>query len=295
VALEARDRSKVPAILLNEATQRLIADIFGIRHGFGGLPVIEKRVVAWGGDRVTVPHRAVVISEEALAALLRPARMAEAVAEDWTVVAAPPLPAPCVEHAFGTRMARAHAVTLKSEQRACWIESVAAGWLFLIPTGWLLAVGAPAEELLSESRLVAGQVCDLRAGGPAFAAYPRISTPLCGPGWLGCGTAVLVFDPICGDGTGYAIREGILAAAVLRAAARGEDAGGLRSHYANRVTAGFRRHLELCREFYRTGGGGTWWRAELAALEDGVEWCRAQPGAESFGYRLNGFELERAG
>jgi hypothetical protein len=38
-----------------------------------------------------------------------------------------------------------------------------------------------------------------------------------------------------------------------------------------------------------------WWRAELAELERGVEWCRAELGAEAFRYRLNGFELERAG
>ena len=38
---------------------------------------------------------------------------------------------------------------------------------------------------------------------------------MCGPGWLSCGTAALSFDPICGDGTGHAVREGILAAAVI--------------------------------------------------------------------------------
>ena len=31
-----------------------------------------------------------------------------------------------------------------------------------------------------------------------------------GSGWLACGTAAMGFDPICGDGTGYAVREGIL-------------------------------------------------------------------------------------
>ena len=293
VAMDAAARPRVPAILLNEATQQLIGEIFGVR--FEGLPVIEKRVVAWGGDAVTVPHRAVVISEEALTAMLRPAHAAAAGKADWTVVAARPLPAPCVEHAFGTRLATARAVRLKSEEPACWIESLPAGWLFLIPTGWLLSVGGTAEELLAQSRLVVGQIREIHGGGTAFPAHPRISKPLCGPGWLGCGTAALAFDPICGDGTGYAIREGILAAAVIRAAVRGEAFEGLLAHYTNRVTAGFRRHLELCREFYRSGGNGDWWRAELAALERGVEWCRTELGAETFRYRLNGFELERAG
>jgi hypothetical protein len=293
VGIDAMDRPKVPAILLNEATQQLITDIFGVR--FDGLPTIQKRVVAWSGDPVTVPHRAVVISEEALAEKLRPGRVMEPGKADWTVVAARPLLEPCVEHAFGTRQAAVVGVTLKNEERACWIESLPAGWLFLIPAGWLLAVGGAPEELLAQSRLVAGQICEVRTGGPAFAAHPRISKPLGGAGWLACGSAALAFDPICGDGTGYAIREGILAAAVIRAAACGEPADGLLAHYSNRVTAGFRRHLELCRQFYRSGGDGAWWRAELAKLERGVEWCRAELGAEAFRYRLNGFELERAG
>jgi hypothetical protein len=293
VGIEAADRPKVPAILLNEATQQLIADIFGVR--FDGLPAIEKRVVAWGANPVTVPHRAVVISEEALAERLRPVRMTDVAPAEWTVVARRPLPGPSVDHAFGTRLATAVRVTLRNDEPASWIESLPAGWLFLIPTGWLLAVGRSAEDLLAQSRLVAAQVGDVLAGGGTFPAHPRISTPPCGAGWLGCGTAALAFDPICGDGTGYAIREGILAAAVIRTAARGEAVEGLLAHYANRVTAGFRRHLELCREFYRSGGDGLWWRAELAALERGVEWCRNELGAEEFRYRLNGFELERVG
>ncbi len=32
----------------------------------------------------------------------------------------------------------------------------------------------------------------------------------------------MAFDPICGDGTAHAIREAILAAAVIRALARGD-------------------------------------------------------------------------
>jgi hypothetical protein len=95
------------------------------------------------------------------------------------------------------------------------------------------------------------------------------------------------FDPICGDGTGNAVREGILAAAVVRAAGDPDD---LRAHYTARIVAGFRRHLELCREYYRTGGTGAWWRHELEALDRGIAWCGVDP---EFHYRLNGFELER--
>jgi len=298
VALEAADRPKLPAILLGEPTQQLMTDVFGEPRLFDGLPRIEKRVVAWGGTPVTVPHRAVVISEENLMARLG-RRGTGFSLSDWTVYAARPLPEDCLDRPFGARAATAHAVTLKEESAALWIESVEAGWLFLLSggngTGWLLSVGDAAETMLGESRLIAEILSGSGKASGKFSAHPRISVPLCGDGWLSCGTAALSFDPICGDGTGYAVREGILAAAVIRAAERGEDRGALRSHYAHRVLAAFRRHLELCREYYRTGGAGPWWREELEALRRGVEWCNSELEGESFRYRLSGFELERAG
>jgi hypothetical protein len=101
----------------------------------------------------------------------------------------------------------------------------------------------------------------------------------------------MAFDPICGDGTGHAIREGILAAAVIRAG--GTEA--VRRHFSNRLTAGFQRHLELCRGFYESGGGGPWWQAEREALEKGIEWCRGELEGKTFQYRLNGFELQPLG
>jgi hypothetical protein len=288
VGFAAGGRAKLPAILVNGATQHLACDVFGRADLFAGLPQITERVVAWGGDAVTVPHSAVVISEEELAARLRP-ECGEIGEADWTVYASRPLPAECVEHRFGSRTASAHQVTLRSDAALCWIESLRSGWLFLISTGWLLAVGAPVEELLAESRLVAAQIAGY-SGGSAFPAHPRAASPLAGSGWLSCGSAALGFDPICGDGTGYAIREGILAAAVIRSGGCEE----MRRHYARRVIAGFQRHLELCEPYYRSGGSGPWWHAELAALREGIAWCRAEIGDEPFRYRLNGFDLEPA-
>jgi hypothetical protein len=301
VILQTVDRPTVPALLLGESTQQLACDIFAQPDLFAGLPQIEKRVVAWGVNTaaVTLPHRAIVISEVDLSTRLCPQPFAGDLAEpDWRVLASRPLPASCIEHPFGDRTATALAVTLKDAAPACWIESLSAGWLFLIgggDTGWLLAVGGPPESLLAESRVVAAQIQSTSQAGGAWPAHPRISNPLCGPGWLACGTAAMAFDPICGDGTGYAVREGILAAAVIRAAAQGGDVADLLAHYRMRMIAGFRRHLELCREFYRTGGDGPWWRTELDALEKGVQWCGAELNGQTFRYRLKGFDLQPAG
>jgi hypothetical protein len=154
-------------------------------------------------------------------------------------------------------------------------------------------VGSPVESLLAQSRLVAKGVTISGVTQAAFPAYPRIVDPVCGPGWLACGTAALAFDPLCGDGTGYAVREAILAAAVIRAAASGGAVDRLLAHYRARLIAGFLRHLELCRSFYISGSAGPWWETETRALEEGIAWCgRALPPVNPFGYRLNGFDLE---
>ena len=111
--------------------------------------------------------------------------------------------------------------------------------------------------------------------------------------WIACGTAALAFDPICGDGTAHAVREAVLAAAVIRAISSGESAEDIFAHYEARLTAGFHRHLTNCADFYRSGGTGVWWKNELRAVEQCIAWCTAQlskfPG---YRYRLNDYQLE---
>lgn len=290
-------RLRLPVILLGDQALALIRDIFNQPDLFAEAPRIRKRVVAWGPDAapLMLEHSATVVSEELLLDAIRPA-LSLAVDRDvpWSIFAAPPLPAPSMEQCFGTRTASAVPVTLKqtSGNAACWIESIEDGWLFLTP-GWLLAVGAPADTLLGRSRVVASEIV---ACGPAqgtFPAYARIASPLCGPGWLACGTAAMAFDPICGDGTAHAVREAILASAVIRALAKGGSAEDLLAHYQARLTAGFQRHLSLCREFYRTGGNGPLWQSELEAIDRGIDWCKAALAKHAvFRYQLRGFELE---
>jgi hypothetical protein len=171
------------------------------------------------------------------------------------------------------------------------------GWLFLIPnspsSGWLLAVAGAPEVLAGRSSVVATEIAHCHSSSGEFPAYARIASPVCAPGWLACGPAAMAFDPICGDGTAHAIREAILASAVIRALANGGSADALLAHYEARLTAGFRRHLVLCRGFYQSIGTTRLWRAELEAIDRGIQWCDARLGTDvSFRYRLRGFELE---
>lgn len=294
----AQDRAPVPAILLSDAALALLRDVFGRPDLFAERPRIERRVVAWGaGEPVALPHGAVVLSEGDLeAAVGGPPASAEAPAA-MTIHAAPPFPAGALRR-FGARRAVATRVRLlRDEDRsACWIEAVETGWLFLIPSGgasaWLLAVGAPAETLVGQGRHIGPRTAPLGEPSAAFETSPRMLTALQGPDWLACGSAAIAFDPICGDGTAQAVREAILASAVVGAIGESGDRGALRLHYESMMVGAMRRHLRLCAQFYASGGEGEWWRAQLADLAEGFDWCSGRLAKmPEPRYALRGFRL----
>jgi hypothetical protein len=313
VLLKPGSRPRLPAVMLSDAAVALMRDVFGKADLFHAAPRVVKRIVAWGPDPkvVVLDHAAVVVSEQDLLEALgtqiidddsnAPPDWTPDWPPDWTIIASRPLPGEVVEHRFGNRFATATPVELKhdAEPAACWMESLEAGWLFLITTapgtGWMLSVGAPAAELISRSHLVVERIGHCAAATGTFPCAPRIVSPLCSAGWLACGTAALTFDPICGDGTANAVREAILGAAVITALHNGGDTPSLLAHYEGRLTAGFRKHLEICHGFYRSGGNGDWWKNEAESLLDGLAWCDERLGSnQPFKYRLNGFRLEPA-
>jgi hypothetical protein len=302
---EKVSRPKLPAVMIGDTSQRVLADIFAQPDLFKGLPLIRKRVVKWGAtaQALALPHSAIVASDQILLDRIEPllARVpysSDAEPAEWTILSSRPLPEASEDFNFGSRMAAAVQVTLKkgADTEASWVESLPEGWLFMLPNGttaWLLSVGGSTQSLLSESSLIAQQIAGVEAESRSFPCHPRIADPNCGPGWMACGSAVLGFDPLCGDGSGYAAREAILAAAVVQAASRGADRDNLIAHYRARLLAGFQRHLETCLEFYRTGHSGGWWDEQINATERGLEWCRAKRAlASEFKFRLSGFSLE---
>jgi len=309
VADDKLDRPKLPAVMLSETSQKLLQDLFQQNKLFAGVHRIRRRAVLWGeqAEAVMLPHYALVVSEATLLNRIQaeaiPSGGAEQDVAEWEILAARTHPSaasrPFLEHAFGTRMASALPVMLKTDAAsdACWIESQPEGWLFLLPSdersGWLLAVGVQPERILAGSRLIGPQITATGSEAGSFASYPRIAEPLCAPGWLACGSAALGFDPLCGDGAGHAVREAILGSAVICAASQGGDVKSLVAHYEARLVAGFRRHLEVCRQFYEAGRCGPWWDQQIADLNRGLEWCSQRLArSPGFRYRLNGFALE---
>jgi hypothetical protein len=294
VACESSQRNRLPVLLLSHGAQELIRDVFGRPDLFREFPAIRRRIVQWGAhdDPLVLEHDAVVASEDYLLDRFGMPDAVPAADPSWTIFAAEPQPE---VHHFGDRAATATPVVLtaEAEPSACWIEATEHGWLFLIAAGpgkgWLLAVG---DSPLADSRLVKTRIAECGQPAGPFAAAPRFSWPVCGPQWLACGSAAMAFDPLCGDGVAHAIREAILACAVIRAGAEAADSA-LPQHYAGRLAAGFERHLTICRQFYGSGGSGPWWQAQQEATQAGIDWCGRQlRDLPPFRYRLDGFELK---
>jgi hypothetical protein len=302
VSMVMARRPKLSAVLLSESTQSLLMDLFVDRTLFQGLPRISKRVVAWGRDAqpVVLPHSALVIPEQDLLERLwarvpnQPQETQDTAA--WEIISSRTETGEREEKHFGSRIAFVSEVQLRpaADREACWAESLDAGWLFLFPvhgaSACLISVGEPAPALLAQSRLIAPQVETPINQAAQFAAYPRVLSELCGSGWLACGTAAMAFDPLCGEGVANAVREAILASAVVRAAAQGGNANDLLAHYNSRLMRGFLRHLQVCQHFYMTGGTGPFWTAELQLLQQGIEWLSQRLSVQER-YRLVGFEL----
>jgi hypothetical protein len=260
----------------------LLRDVFDRPDLFADHPRIARRFVAWGSaDPVIVPHGAVVLSEQELVSALGPdAPDMSTGPADFSIHCAPPFPEGTLR-AFGSRPTTATRVWLapEADRATCWIESVENGWLFLIPAqeqAWLLAVGGASDALLGTSRHVARLIASLDEASASFETSPRILSQMQGPDWLACGSAAIAFDPICGDGTAQAMREAIMASAVIGGTRDGMDATALRTHFESMMIGAMRRHLRLCAQFYENGGQNQWWHDQLAGLAEGFDWCTAR-------------------
>ena len=301
VAARFTPRDGLPVILLSPATQRLLGDIFQDHHLFDGSPVIRRRVVQWGQSTAPTvfPHNGCVIEEARLRELLwAKILLSEPAAKSvaWSILHTHN-PADERLH-FGSRQAITVRVRLRPRTAAsCWIESLNDGWLFLLSisdnAASLIAVGDEPASLLERSSLIAGAVEILDDSYSSFPCHPSIAATLCDSGFFRCGAAAMSFDPLCGEGTGNAAREAILAAAAVRAIAAGADPRAVLSHYSHRLLAGFHRHLEMCLQFYAWPGAGPWWQDQVAHLKNGLNWAGAKLRSHAAPqFQLTGFELQ---
>jgi flavin-dependent dehydrogenase len=170
-------------------------------------------------------------------------------------------------------------MTAAADPATCWIESHSEGWVFFAPlsanSAILQATVAfrpdSAEETLEEMiarTCYVRRLVDARATPVRFLASAPATRSPCGRwGRLAAGKAAMSLDPLCGDGTGQAVRAGLLAAAVIASIVDGEPGDAMLGHFNQRLEMTFGAHLRACANFYRSDVFGDCWNEEIAMVQ----------------------------
>lgn len=311
VELREVPRSPPPAVVLNELTQALLGDLFGPDVLAGGYPLDERRV-RWGhgAEEACVPTHSVALDGAVLLGRLR-AQVAGDTSPinraDWLIHGtgrggAGGWP----RRTFGRRAVLQAEVRLaRTDCRSSWIETVADGWVHLAPIGLDMGVvqamvpRAPADAAQTLERMTAAavgisrEVGEWRGGVSVFAAAPSVAVPACGPGRISVAEAAISIDPLSGSGTAWAVRGGILAAAVLDAIASGLPEDECLGHYSDRLDVAVGEHVDHCLRVYSSAFSTPEWDRELDLMAEGRREHQRSRSPAALTYRLNRFRLER--
>jgi 2-polyprenyl-6-methoxyphenol hydroxylase-like FAD-dependent oxidoreductase len=310
VALQCRASGPRPPIVIGDSTWRLLHDVWHARSGFLRAHHLRSRIVTTDGgyqviaDEAWVPD--VALRTHLLAALTKDETSA-ADPRHWQIDASGRGCRP--RWSAGRRTVAAAYAELRPgaprDQR--WFEPVESGWLFAAPIAHgrpdaivQLMTPAPddgsAAELLdcalASSRLTRERVVCIRPPVSTWAGYPVIDDCWPAPRSLRIGEAAMTLDPICGDGTGYAIRGALLAAAALEAIESGDSEQLVREHVRTRLRLAFEGHLRACIETYGALTHHACWAAELHAMTEVLASLDARPASvDDLPFRLAGSQL----
>lgn len=316
VALCLPPQTQSPTVVLNAVTIQLIHNIFGdVSHVLRDAQPIKRHYINWGDNRAEeftstsgFTLRGNDLSARLLDLLSHDSQLIvtdETWAEpfDWQIYAAK---SRSNDVRFGQRCAISVDVTLHedSDFTTSFIEATPGGWLFLAPTApgrAVLQAVVPEKpkdlsqnlrSLLDHTRRIKRIVADFASAAFAVDCAPKKLHRLDGPNWLATGTAACSYDPLCGDGTGCAIRAAILGAAVLEGIDRGTTKESLLTYYNLRLTYAFYTHLRSCLSLYSSASFNEIWREELNVTQEGLREVEQELASMSTNhYRLNNFEL----
>ena len=325
-----------PTLVLNDITCDLLQDIWQLEDKFWqNFYVLNQRRIRWGTEAsvLNIGQLSMVINGNCLVKLLEerllqvykqqvylnesPPKLDESTIfdfrHDWVVdaggrksVIAQNL-GKGKRHMFGHRCILSTEVKLSkdSEQNACWMETVADGWMFLVPLGERRALlqcmvpivrEKPSQMLmhsLEGSQTIKSLVDNFLSSIAVFSAFPQMLTSLCEHQWIAVGDAAISFDPISGDGTGYAIRGAILATSVMNSIAFQDLANNqYLHHYTQRLHKTFVSHLQQCLKYYSAAFSSSIWKAETKPIQDFLYNNKyGFVATDSFAYRLNKLNL----
>ena len=212
---------------------------------------------------------------------------------------------------FGQRHVISTHVVLNdhAQLNRCWIESIEdIGWLFLAPCserqGILQGmIPQPSsncvtklESFLAHSQYISPLIQSLSSTSKLFAAFPCLTWPFCGNGWLAVGDAAISLDPLSGDGTGYGLRGAILASSILNAVIAKEAVDDCLNHYQQRLARTFMTHLDTCFNYYQEMFANTnsEWQMEINLMRQSipVEVIELAQSNE-YKFHLEGFHLTK--
>ena len=174
-------------------------------------------------------------------------------------------------------------------ENASLIESLDVGWVFFAPIDKNTAIlqvmvptnpdkpGVILPYLLNETTIIKKLFSKIKEDSiTVFKAFPKIISPLYGSNWISIGDAAMSFDPLCGDGTGQAIRSVILTAAIINGIASGLSKNECLHHYSMRLANAFFCHLRTCIEYY-SAIPSVFWKTEINLMK------------RDYPYRLNAY------
>lgn len=294
----SEDRSTArPVLVLNEVTQALLDDLWGPDVTAGAHAVTQRRV-RWGGaPEAVVPVRAIVIDGGTLVARLR-ARVPDAghdqEAPAWIIDGTRPIH----RATFGRRCVLQAEVAAGGHEVA--ITTVAAGWLHVAPVSNSAGVvqamvpSPPPDPDMALAAMLREAGFAHRPIGPVavFPAAPAITEPPCRPGWISVADGAVRVDPLSGSGTAWAMRGGILAAAVVEAVDSGLAVEAGLGHYEARLRQALCDHVEQCLSLYGAAFDTPAWREEIGFMTRALADQRRRHPPVDYNLRLNGLHLE---
>lgn len=305
-----------PPLVLEETTVALLVDLCEGNEIFRNAHQLRRRVVCWGEEEPRlIDQPAISIRGNQLRKALSQVVLSRVSAShqaklgqenEWTVVTSDQ------SEKDSRRIGRR--VTLITEVEVCretdlatsWIETNSGGWVFFAPISSGRAVlqatvPVPPEspedsidDMLANTRLIRQMAGDRVYGIDVATSAPAICTPCGTAKRLAAGRAAMCLDPLCGDGTGQALRTGLLAAAVITSVAEGGQCDALVKHFNQRLATTFSFHLIACAEFYRYDIFGQSWGEEIRSIVTAATSAK-QNIEEPLSFRFNGLHLVARG
>lgn len=295
VLMAGRHHSSSLPLVLEENTIELLERIFGIRLvGHPQFRPISGRVIrGWGGAASVVKSGSIGVTLGSLTGTLRSRlRSCFASSVSWSEL----IPDSELRAEFsieatgrkqlglslGNRVATMASVESQHSLNACILERTDFGWAFLVPNsdrqGTLFGFSADREndptkvlESTVNNHFSPERITLCKQAQPWRACSPHLSHPLVTHSEILVGEAAFTFDPICGDGVGYAVRSALLAATAVADRYK-DDFRGLQ-YYSARLHRTFSAHLVGCANMYK-GWTDAGWRREQEITQKGITYLK---------------------